>query len=412
MLVNGYLGRSCRMKGDVDRILADNKVDSIMLYSESYRNVNMFYLSDFLAIDPFLYMKKVDEEPILVINQMELDRAKKESTIRDVRSTQDYDLTSYIRSASEPRLGMMKFIGSVARKELGTQKFVYVPPDFPVAYADYLRGEGLKIKPVFDVLEKARETKDPFEVKSIAAVQRTVEKATSNAIRLISEADVASDGTLMTRTEGKKERLTVGRVRAVFDHTFVENGCIAEEETMIPCGPMSAMGHYAGKASDVLKANEPIVMDVFPKSIKKRYVSDMTRTVVKGKASKKLKAMFETVADVYNSSMDALKAGVLGSEMQEQCFDIFEKAGYETIRGGKKVVKGYYHGLGHGVGLQVHEGPSMSEFYKRPLQEHSVVTVEPGLYDPNVGGVRIEDIVEVTGTGCKDLTKMKISLEI
>ncbi len=400
------------MKVDVDRILAENKVDSILLYSESYRNVNMFYLTDFLAIDPFLYMKKVEEGPIIVINQMELDRAKNESTVRDVRSNNDYDLTSYIRSASEPRLGMMKFIASVARKELGTDKPVYVPPDFPAAYADYLRSEGLKIKPTFDVLEKARETKDPAEVKAIAAVQRTVEKATSNAIQLISQADVASDGTLITRVDGKKEKLTVGRVRAIFDHTFIENGCLAEEETMIPCGPKSAVGHYAGKASDILKANEPIVMDVFPKSIKKRYVSDMTRTVVKGKASKTLKRMFETVAEARDSSMDALKAGVLGSEMQELCFDVFEKAGYETIRGGKKIIKGYNHGLGHGVGLQVHEGPTMSEFYKRPLQEHSVVTVEPGLYDPKVGGVRIEDVVEITGNGCNDLTKMKTNLEI
>lgn len=400
------------MKADIDRILAENNVGSVLLNSESYRNVNMFYVSGLLAIDPFLYLKKVDEEPILVINQMELDRAKKESAVRDVRSTLEYDFMSFIKSASDPKLGMVKFVASVAKKELGTEKPIYVPPDFSAMYADSLRSDGLKIKPLFDVLEKARETKEPGEVKSIASVQRTVEKATSKAIQAISGADVSPDGTLTTRTNGKKEKLTVGRLRAIFDHTFVDNGCIAEEETMIPCGPKSAIGHYAGKTSDVLKANEPIVMDVFPKSIRNRYVSDMTRTVVKGKASKTIKRMFETVAEVRDSAIDALKAGISGNKMQELCFDIFEKAGYDTIRGGRKVVKGYNHSLGHGVGLQVHEGPGMSEFSKFPILEHSIVTIEPGLYDPNVGGVRIEDIVEITRTGCRDLTEMEICLEI
>jgi Xaa-Pro aminopeptidase len=161
-----------------------------------------------------------------------------------------------------------------------------------------------------------------------------------------------------------------------------------------------------------LKANQPIVLDVFPRSVKRRYVSDMTRTIVKGKASEAVKRMFETVFQVKEAVIDAVKAGVLGSEMQNLCFKIFENAGYQTVRGGKQISKGYNHGLGHGVGLDVHEGPSMSEFYKHPLEEHNIVTVEPGLYDPDIGGVRIEDIVEVTKKGCTDLTKMKVCLEV
>jgi len=384
----------------------------MLLYSGSYTNVNMFYMSGFLAIDPFLYLKRVDEQPILVINQMEFDRAKKESAVKDVRATHDYDFMKFLKAASDPRVGMMKFVASVAQKELGTEKPIYVPPDFSVMFADTFRKEGLKIKPLFDVLDKARETKEPEEVKAITSVQRVVEKAASKAIEEISKADVGTDGTLYTRSGGKKEKLTVGRVRGIFDHTFVDNGCIAEEETMIPCGSKSAIGHYAGKKTDVMKANQPIVMDIFPKSIGKRFVSDMTRTVVKGRASKTIKGMFETVAEVRDASIDALKAGVPGKEMQELCYRMFEKAGYDTIKGGKRIDKGFTHSLGHGVGLQVHEGPGLGEFNKLPLQEHNVVTIEPGLYDPQVGGVRIEDIVEVTGNGCRDLTRMKIALEI
>jgi Xaa-Pro aminopeptidase len=318
----------------------------------------------------------------------------------------------FIKLASDPKVGMMKYVASVAKRELGTHKPICVPSDFPAIYADALRKRGLKIRPAFNVLEKARETKEPEEVKSITSVQRTIEEATSKAIEEISEADVGPDRTLFSRTNGQKEKLTVGRIRGIFDHSFVDNGCLAEEETMIPCGPKSAIGHYAGKATDVLKADEPIVMDVFPKSIGKRYVSDMTRTVVKGRASKTVKRMFQTVAEVKDAAIDALKAGATGNEMQELCFSLFERAGYDTIRGGKKITKGYTHSLGHGVGLQVHEGPGMSEFNKLPLQEHNVVTVEPGLYNPEVGGVRIEDVMEITGSGCRNLTKMEISLEI
>jgi Xaa-Pro aminopeptidase len=138
----------------------------------------------------------------------------------------------------------------------------------------------------------------------------------------------------------------------------------------------------------------------------------MTRTVVKGRASKAVKKMFEIVLQTKESAVDAIRAGVLGSDMQNLCCDLLEKAGYETIRGGKQISKGYIHNLGHGLGLDVHEGPSMSEFYKYALEEHNVVSVEPGLYDPKIGGMRIEDIVEVTKKGCNDLTKMDIFLEV
>ncbi|MEM2118817.1 MAG: Xaa-Pro peptidase family protein [Candidatus Bathyarchaeia archaeon] len=399
------------MRKDVDKILAEKGVDSMLMYSDSVKNANMFYMTGFLAPDPFIFLKKVDEDPLIVVSQMEKPRAEKESRVKDVRSIFEYDYVKVIKSCSDPKMGGMKFVASVAKKELGG-KAIYVPPHLSVALADALREEGLKIKPMFDVIEKARATKEPEEIEAIKAVQRVVEKATTEAISLIANSEIGSNNKLVYREDGKKAFLTVRKVRSVFDHTFVENGCIAEEETIVACGPRSADPHYSGEAHDVLKANQPIVLDVFPRSVKKRYVADMTRTVVKGKASKKVKQMFETVFETKAAVMDVLKAGVLGSEMQEMCYKLLEKAGYQTARGGKQITKGYMHGLGHGIGLEVHEEPRMSEFYDQPLQEHNIVSVEPGLYDPAVGGVRIEDIVEVSKTGCKNLTRMEVVLEI
>ncbi|HEY4675423.1 MAG TPA: Xaa-Pro peptidase family protein [Candidatus Bathyarchaeia archaeon] len=400
------------MRKDVDRILTEKGIDAMLLYSDSFKNANMHYLTGFLAPDPFIFLKEIDKEPVMVVSQMEASRAKKESRVKDVRSFSDYDFARIVKSAPNLRVGGLKFVAAVAKKELGTDKPIYVPPNLSVALADILRNEGLKIKPMFDVVEKARETKEPDETEAIVSVQRTVEKAMSKAIELISNAEADAKGTLFYRENGEKKPLTVHKVRSVFEHVFVDNGCVTEEETMIACGPKSADPHYSGDPKDVLKANQPIVLDVFPKGVRNRYFTDMTRTIAKGRASKAFREMFETVLQVQNAALDAIKAGVPGNAMQNMCYDIFEKAGYQTIRGDKKIDKGYLHSLGHGVGLEVHEGPGMSEFHKHALEEHNVVTVEPGLYDPKVGGVRIEDIVEVTKTGCDKLTKMDVPFEV
>lgn len=401
-----------KLRKDLDRILAEKDVDALFLYSESFHDENMYYLTRFLAPDPFLLLKKVDEEPVIVINEMEYPRAKKESIVKDVRSYAEYNYVEVVKSASDPKLGVMKFIASVAKKELGVKTRIYVPPKFPIIVADALRKEGLTIEPLFGVIEKARETKEPAEIEEIRRVQRTAEKYMSEVIELIANAEVDVDGTLIIRENGKKTCLTVHKIKTFFGHRFLDSNCIVEEELIVACGPKGADPHYFGDPDDKLKANHPIILDVYPRSVRERYWSDMTRTIVKGKASEKIKKMFDAVLEAKNASVDAIKAGVLGSDVYNLCCDVLEKYGYETTRGGKQIRKGFTHGLGHGVGLQIHEGPSLSELYTFPLEEHNVVTVEPGLYDPDVGGVRIEDLVEVTKNGCNNLTEMEIFLEV
>ena len=400
------------MRGDLDNILSEKGAEALFLYSESFKNVNMYYLTNFLAPDPFILFKKLDTDPTIVINTMEFPRAQKESIVKDVRSYVDYNFVEVIKAAEEPKIGVMKFLASVAKKELGEKTTICVPYNFPTMATDVLRREGLTIKPMFDVIEKARETKETDEINEIKEVQAIVEKATTKIIDVIANCDVGSGGTLIYKEEGRREPLTSSKVKSMMGHIFIDHGIAIEEELIVACGPPSADPHYHGEADDELKANQPIILDIYPRSMRKRYWTDMTRTIVKGKASKEVKNMFEVVLEAKNASADALHDGVLGSDMFNLCCNIIEKAGYETIRGGKMIEKGFTHSLGHGVGLEIHEGPGMSEFYKFPLKEHNVVSVEPGLYDPKVGGVRIEDLVEVTQTGCNNLTKMKIQLEV
>ena len=404
-----FLFRVCnRLRGDLDNILAKNGMEALLLYSDSYRDANMFYLTEFLAPDPFIFLKRTDEEPIIVVSQMEYPRAQKQSVVKEVNSYLDYNYLEAVKSAKIPQLGAFEFIANVAKQELGRETRICVPSDFPVLVADVLRAEELTLEPMFGVVEKARETKDTHEVEEIRAIQAVNEKVTCEVIELIANSDVGRNKTL----HFKGEPLTVGRIKSFFGHKLLENGCLPEEDIIVACGTKSSDPHYVGEPEDKLKADQPIILDIYPRSIQKRYWTDMTRTVVKGKASSKLKKMFDTVQEAKDASLDAIQTGAVGNQVYDVCCYVLEKVGYETTRGGKKVTRGMTHGLGHGVGLQIHESPRISELSTGPIGEHVVVTVEPGLYDPEVGGVRLEDIIEVTKSGYRNLTRMKTMLEI
>ena len=400
------------MREDIDSILAEKGADALLLYSDSIVGVNMYYLTKFLAPDPFILFKKVDAEPVIVIKQMEYPRAQKEALVKDVRSYADYDFKAKVSSTSDPELGVLKFIATVARKELGLGTRIFVPSNFPTMVADALRNDGLTLVPAFGVIEKARETKDRNEVNAIKTIQAITEQVTKEVIEMISDTTVDSSGTLIAGFDGERGPLTVGRIKSFLRHGFVDQECSTENGIIVACGTKGADPHYAGRAADELKANQPIVLDIYPRSIHNRYWTDMTRTVVKGRASEEVKRMFETVLEAKKVSIDALHAGALGNDAYHTCCDVLEKAGYATPKQGLQPIKGFLHGLGHGVGLQIHEGPTLNELYRSALEDHNVVTVEPGLYDPDLGGVRIEDLVEVTKTGCTNLTRMEIELEI
>jgi Xaa-Pro aminopeptidase len=393
---------------DINAILEENDIESLFLFSDSYKDDNIFYLTKFLAPDPFIFLKRIDQEPILIVNQMEYSRAKKESIIKDVRSYYDYNYLNTVTSFKDLEFGKIQFITNLIKRELDIGKKIFVPSNFPLFFADMLRAKGLKIEPVFGLIEKARETKDKQEIEIIKKIQRINEKITSEAIEFIANSCVGTNKTLIQNGEP----LTVGKVKTFFGQKLLENNCIAEEDIIVACGTKSSDPHYLGKPEDKLKANQPIILDIYPRSIENRYWTDMTRTVVRGKASKELKKMFNAVFNAKNSCIDAIYRGITGKELYDICCDVLEKLGYQSTRGSKKITSGMTHSLGHGVGLQIHEMPRIDEFCNSPLKKHAVITIEPGLYNPKIGGMRLEDILEVTRSGSKNLTHMETILEV
>jgi hypothetical protein len=211
-------------------------------------------------------------------------------------------------------------------------------------------------------------------------------------------------------------RATVGRVKKLISSKLAEEDLIAPEGTIFAIGPSGADPHNAGNPTDPIKEARLIVFDIFPQA-GTGYWFDLTRSFVIGRADLKAKRLFETVTEAQNASLDFLKHGVTGESAMLKACQVIEHRGYRTIREvfeGKtrSISSGFNHGLGHGVGLTIGERPYLSFLSKDPLKSRQVVTVEPGIYLPRYGGVRIEDTVLITARGIDDLSSVDKELEL
>jgi Xaa-Pro aminopeptidase len=258
----------------------------------------------------------------------------------------------------------------------------------------------IRVRP--DPFVPERHRKDASEVRLITDVQRKTEKAMETAIRWIASASIRR-GTLYV---GGRP-LTAEMVRKRIHLQLMEDNCLGAG-TIVACGDQAIDPHNVG--SGPLKANQPIVIDIFPRSQESFYFADITRTVVKGKASETVKKMFHTVREGQRIAFSMIRPGVRADKVHFAIVDYFKKEGFETgIKGGK--LQGFIHGTGHGVGLEIHEPPRVSKFEQK-LETGHVVTVEPGLYYKGHGGIRLEDIVVVTADGNKNITRAPKVLEV
>ena len=232
----------------------------------------------------------------------------------------------------------------------------------------------------------------------MAEAQRAAVAAYRVAERMLRESRPDAKGRLVL--DGKP--LTSERLRARMALAMMERGAYPQEGTIASCGDDAARPHECG--SGPLQANESIVLDIFPRNERTGYWGDLTRTLVKGTPSKELRGMYRAVAAAQRLAFGMLRSGVEGRKVHRAVAAFFEREGYptDTSRPGKEC--GFFHGLGHGVGLAIHESPGLREAPGK-LPEGAIVTVEPGLYYPGIGGVRIEDTVLVTRDGFRFLAR-------
>jgi Xaa-Pro aminopeptidase len=379
----------------------------LLFYGDSYRFPDIYHVTRFLAPDPLVVLERGDEL-VLLTNSLEQGRARKQSRATKIENIDDYgarELKTTMTPITDASVTVIeRFLVAHGAKRIA------VPAYFPVALADRLRAKGIDLT-VIEGLEQRRRAKRDDEVKALEATQRATEEAWQLGVDAIARADARPDGILVL--DGAT--LTAERLRAIVEGALLERGCMAES-TIIAPGRQAADPHMIG--SGPIRAGEPVVMDIFPQHKETRYFADMTRTVSKGTPPQEIVKMYGIVMRAQDAGIKALRPGITGREVHELVGDIIFAAGYDTLQAGQKhnaddpVTRGFIHGTGHGVGLEIHEAPSIGRGGTAPLAAGDVVTIEPGIYDPDIGGVRLEDMLVITADGSRNLTRAPRQLVI
>jgi len=368
----------------------------VLLFGETYHHPNIFYRSGFLAPDPVVLVDHGGDDTVLWTSPMEAGRARKEARVGAVRSTEELDFAGVMQRVGSEQDAWSTLLELVCR-EAGLHS-VRVDFDFPAICADHLRRQDVAVHPHADLYREERRIKTPDEVAWITTTEDAGMDALQRAIDVIAAADI-KDGILWRDgrpLSGQDLVLTV-------ESRLLELGCTTIDS--ICCGgPESADPHRA--TSEVLRVGLPIVLDIFPFHKATRYWGDMTRTVVRGTPPPEVTAMWDAVLEAQQAGLDAVRAGANGRDVHYACCEVFKQRGYGSLAKPYRDIKSearFIHGTGHGLGLEIHEYPRVGDV-DVTLEVGDVVTVEPGLYDPRFGGVRIEDLVVVTEDGCRNLT--------
>lgn len=350
-------------------------------------DADMRYLTRFVMHDAFVFYRKRGLPGTIIVPQMEAERAARESCAAVVTRTQA-GLPDILKKEKNPWKATARMIAGQ------TGKTLLVSPTLPAALLRALEEEGRVV--VDDgTTERMREKKTPEEIRFIRTVQKKTERAMALGISLIDRATVKK-GVLYH--DGAP--LTSEIVRNAMHKQLMDEGCRAVE-TIISCGSDAAMPHVIG--SGPLRPHEPIVIDMFPKDEATGYYADMTRTVSKGKPAQQIVEMYEAVKEAQQIGIAAIHAGIPGADAHNAVVDYFKSRGFESD------TRGFIHNLGHGVGLQVHERPTIGPS-GGPLDQGVVVTVEPGLYYPGIGGIRLEDMGVVRVKKFEDFTTFEETL--
>ncbi|MEA1932284.1 MAG: Xaa-Pro peptidase family protein [Euryarchaeota archaeon] len=362
---------------------------------------NQRYLSGFDAPDPFFTCYTPEELSVLV-SGLEYGRARTESRADRIERPVAYDKRELV-DAYGPREASHRV--AAAFLSAGGVESVAVPERFPVGTADGLREQGIEVVvDTDDVLVDIRAVKTPPELDHVRAAQRANEAAMAAAEGLIERSTIGADGQLLV--DG--ETLTSERVKEAIEITLLKHGC-GLDETIVTCGERAADPHDRG--SGPLYATEPIIVDIFPRNKSTKYHADMTRTFCKGEPDETLAEWYDLTERALAAALDAVEPGNTGEDVHAAACAVYEDAGLPTLRADPSTETGFIHSTGHGVGLDVHERPRLSTD-GGDLVAGQVITVEPGLYDPAVGGVRIEDIVIVTDDGYENITEYPIELVV
>ena len=376
----------------------------VLIFGDTDRSAELRHEVPLLVGDPFFYAEQDGKQTIL-IGAMEWPRIREVAPQIELLPPEEFGSDELVAGGIGSLEELQIEIALRACRKLGIERAT-VPHTFPLELADVLRAGGVELNPDRDFFEERRRVKNEAELAGIRRAQRAANAGMGAAAALLRSAKPNGAG-----LEAGGEPLTVERVKRAIGDAFADHDCGADE-FIVSHGPQSAIGHHMGEG--VIQANEPIVIDIWPQDRESSCFADMTRTFVVGEPSDEVREWHRLCKEALDRSHAQVRAGASGRAINASVCELFQEAGYPTAltkKPGEVLEDGFFHGLGHGVGLEVHEAPMLSRLETPPLVAGDVVTLEPGLYRRGYGGLRLEDLVVVTEDGGENLTDFPYDLE-
>jgi Xaa-Pro aminopeptidase len=366
--------------------------EAVLMYAAPERSPDLFHAVPAGIGDPFLYAE-VGDRRVAVIGVLDADNARAAGV--EVLDPTELGRDELVASG----LDVDELEAETCLRachQLGVSAAI-VPFDFPLAVADHLRAGGIALRPDPGAFVARRRVKTPAQLEGIRRAQRAADAAMAVAAALIREL---------------RDGLASDDVRHAMREVCDELGCELPDDVIVAHGPQSASGHDAGHGP--LAAGEPVVVDIWPRDRASRCWADMTRTFVAGggEPPEELARYWRLTRESLDAVRPLVRAGADGREIYKASCVPYETAGLPTARTkapGQILVDGYFHGLGHGVGLDIHERPNLGRLGDE-LVAGDVITLEPGCYRRGFGGCRLEDLVVVTDAGCEVLTSFPYDL--
>lgn len=361
-------------------------------------DADLLYACRFTCADPIAWFQHHGSSYLLV-SDLDAPDARRSASVDTVLPLSE--AFARLRERRVARIDLPRALGEALRAR-GARR-VEVPATFPAAALASLRQAGLRPIIAQRAFFTGRARKSPWEIRALRAALRATEAGLTEARRVLSSSRIGADGFLYLG----RRRLTSELLRERAERAMFDAGALPER-SIAAGGRQGADPHHRGAGP--LRAHAPIVLDFFPRHRASGYYGDLTRTWVKGRADARTRKAFQAVRRAQKLAFDLIRHGAQGRRIHASVCRFFEQAGYPTRKdGGRR--EGFFHGTGHGLGLELHEAPGITTRPSR-LEEGHVITVEPGLYYPDWGGIRIEDVVRVHRRGCTRLSRFPVFLEV
>lgn len=356
------------------------------------KNADMRYLVEVDILDDFFLIEKKDGGYFIFLDNRELEMFREKNKKAEIVALPLEDVIEKIKSLKIEETSDENKVAFCIASDYLKGEILEVQKSFSFAMADFLLSQGIILK-IKDPFLPERMIKSEFEKEKIKGNLKSTQKAFLRIEEILKKSKIEGDMIIFESVP-----LTSEFLKKECEKVLLEENMFDLEGMIISCGNHSSMPHHPGEG--LIRPHQAIVCDIFPWKRENGYYADMTRTYVKGKPAKKLIKLYEAVKEVQEFALTNVKAGIKNIDLHLEIQNYFLKLGYHA---GKQ---GFIHGTGHGLGLEIHELPYINSFSKENdvLQVGNVITIEPGLYYPNLGGVRIEDVVYVTDNGCENMT--------